>query len=263
MTNEAVPPMFDFYTRFYDAVAGSAANAEYCARVYGRNLCQHGFADLAHLDHLIRVSGMGAGSRVLDLGCGNGMISEYFSDQTCAHVTGIDFIPKAIRDALARTKPKRDRLDFRVMDIAHLDFREASFDVIVSVDTLYFADPVETVRGCRPLLRDGGRLIAFFDQSCGPATPLEQYPSDITLADNTELARALQELGFSYRTWDYSEAMLAHLRRRRPVLAALKAQFAAEGNLFLCESHLGESLCIERAYTHNAGKRYLYLASPS
>ena len=53
MTDEAVPPMFDFYTRFYDAVVGSAANAEYCARVYGRNLCQHGFADLAHLDHLI------------------------------------------------------------------------------------------------------------------------------------------------------------------------------------------------------------------
>ena len=60
MTDEAVPPMFDFYTRFYDAVVGSAANAEYCARVYGRNLCQHGFADLAHLDHLIRASGMGA-----------------------------------------------------------------------------------------------------------------------------------------------------------------------------------------------------------
>ena len=38
--------MFDFYTRFYRAVATSAANAEYCERVYGRNLCQHGFADL-------------------------------------------------------------------------------------------------------------------------------------------------------------------------------------------------------------------------
>ena len=95
--------MFDFYTRFYDAVASSAANAEYCERVYGRNLCQHGFADLAHLDHLIRVSGISAGSRVLDLGCGNGMIAEYIADQTGAHITGIDFIERAIRDAQART----------------------------------------------------------------------------------------------------------------------------------------------------------------
>ena len=56
--------MFDFYTRFYRAVATSAANAEYCERVYGRNLCQHGFADVPHLDHLIEVSGIAAGTAV-------------------------------------------------------------------------------------------------------------------------------------------------------------------------------------------------------
>ena len=56
--------MFDFYTRFYRAVATSAANAAYCERVYGRNLCQHGFAELAHLDHLIQVSGIAAGTAV-------------------------------------------------------------------------------------------------------------------------------------------------------------------------------------------------------
>ena len=253
--------MFDFYTRFYQAVAASAANAEYCTHVYGRNLCQHGFADQLHLDHLIQVSGISASSRVLDLGCGNGMIAEYISDQTGAHVTGIDFIPQAIQDALERTKPKRYRLDFRVMDISRLDFPPASFDLIVSVDTLYFSDVLKTLRGCLPLLKAGGQLVAFFDQSCGPGTPLEEYPSEIIQPDKTELAQALQQLGFSYRFWDYSEAMLAHLRRRRPVLETLKARFEAEGNLFLYESHLGESLGIERAYTHNAGKRYLYLAS--
>ena len=55
--------------------------------------------------------------------------------------------------------------------------------------------------------------------------------------------------------------MLAHLRRRRPVLASLKAHSRPRNLLY--ESHLGESLCIERAYIHNAGKRYLYLASPA
>ena len=51
------------------------------------------------------------------------MIAEYLSDQSGAHVTGIDFISKAIQDALARTQSKRDRLDFRVMDMSYLDFR--------------------------------------------------------------------------------------------------------------------------------------------
>jgi len=253
--------MFDFYTRFYHAVASSVANAEYCVSVYGRNLCQHGFADLLHLDHLIQVSGISANSRILDLGCGNGMIAEYIADQTGAHVTGIDFIERAILDAQARTETRRDRLAFRVMEMSHLDFPPASFDVVISIDTLYFGDVVETLRPVMPMLRSGGRLAAFLDQSCGPDKPLEDYPRELILPDGTELAQALQRLGLPYQTWDYTEPMLAHLRRRRPVLQDLKAQFESEGNRFLYDSHLGEANGIEQAYVNGAGRRYLYLAS--
>lgn len=261
MTDQPLPMAFDFYNRFYQTVVSSVANAEYCARVYGRNLCQHGFADLPHLDHLIQVGGIKTGSRVLDLGCGNGMIAEYLSDLTGAVVTGIDFIPQAIQDAKERTEAKRERLDFYVMQIDSLKFPPASFDVIVSIDTFYFTNLIDTLKGCLPLLSPNGRLVAFFDQSCGPDKSIEDYPTQITLPDNTELAQALAESGFVYRYWDYSEAMLEHLNRRIPVLEALKAQFEAEGNLFLYESHLGEARGIAYAYTHHAGKRYLYLAS--
>ncbi len=259
-TDETSRFMFDFYTRFYEAAASSAANAEYCDRVYGRNLCQHGFADLPDLDEMVHVSGISASSRVLDLGCGNGMIAETIADQTGAHVTGIDFIERAIRDAQARTEAKRERLAFLVMDMSRLDFPPASFDVVISIDTLYFGDAYETLRPIIPMLRPGGRLAAFFDQSCGPDTPQESYPKDLTLPDSTELAQALQRLGLSYRTWDYTGKMLAHVRRRKPVLQALKAQFESEGNQFLYDSHLGEANGIERAYVNGAGRRYLYLA---
>ena len=43
------------------------------------------------------------------------------------------------------------------MDMSRLDFSPASFDVIVSVDTFYFTDLVETLAGCRSLLREGGQ----------------------------------------------------------------------------------------------------------
>jgi SAM-dependent methyltransferase len=141
-----------------------------------------------------------------------------------------------------------------------LDFPPASFDVVIAIDTLYFTDIYETLRPVIPMLRPGGRLVAFFDQSCGPDKPLEEYPKDLILPDGTELAQALQRLGLSYRTWDYTEAMLAHLRRRRSVLLDLQAQFEAEGNRFLYDSHLGEANGIERAYVNGAGRRYLYLA---
>jgi SAM-dependent methyltransferase len=172
---------------------------------------------------------------------------------------GIDFIIRAISDARARTEGKRDRLAFRVMDMSRLDFPPASFDVVVSIDTLYFTDIYDTLRPLIPMLRPGGRLAAFFDQSCGPDKPVAEYPRDLILPDGAELAQAIQRLGLSYRTWDYTEQMLTHLRRRRPVLEELSPQFEAEGNRFLYDSHLGEANGIERAYVNGAGRRYLYL----
>jgi cyclopropane fatty-acyl-phospholipid synthase-like methyltransferase len=258
--NNPNPPMFDFYSRFYEAVASSAANARYCTLVYGRNLCQHGFADMPDVDHLVRVSGIMAGSRVLDLGCGNGMIAEYISDQTGAHVTGVDFVQRAIDDAQARTAGKPDRLAFHVMDMARLDFPRASFDVIISIDTLYFGDVYETLLHALPLLRPGGRLAAFFAECCPPNTPLETYAREQILPDGTRLAQALKRLGLPYRTWDYTERMLAHVRRRQPVLQALKPQFEAEGHQFLYASHLAEANGTERALVNGVGGRFLYLA---
>ena len=95
--------MFHWYSDYYAAVEVSRANAAYCERVFGRNLCQHGFADMDQLDRLLEVTGIRAGHRVLDLGCGNGLIAEYISDVTGAQVTGVDFIPGAIRQAQDRT----------------------------------------------------------------------------------------------------------------------------------------------------------------
>jgi cyclopropane fatty-acyl-phospholipid synthase-like methyltransferase len=131
--------MRDFYERFYRAVAGSPAHAIFCERVFGRNLCQHGFADMAQLDALIAATQLRPGQAGLDLGCGNGLITEYIADRTGAHMTGLDYIPAAIRDAQARiARPdvsgaaaKSDRLAFVVGDINALDLPPAAFDVII------------------------------------------------------------------------------------------------------------------------------------
>ena len=47
----------DFYEKFYTAIAGSKANAEYNERLFGKDMDQQGFAEVSHLDHLIEVSG--------------------------------------------------------------------------------------------------------------------------------------------------------------------------------------------------------------
>jgi SAM-dependent methyltransferase len=61
--------------------------------------------------------------RILDLGCGPGHHSKYFSTQNFK-VTGIDLSSEMIKLA----KSEFGGLDFRVMDILDLDFEENSFD---------------------------------------------------------------------------------------------------------------------------------------
>jgi cyclopropane fatty-acyl-phospholipid synthase-like methyltransferase len=62
--------MWDFYNNFCRATETSQAHKQFCTRVFGLDLCQHGFADVNQLDALIAAAQLGPGQRVLDLGCG-------------------------------------------------------------------------------------------------------------------------------------------------------------------------------------------------
>lgn len=91
------PPLWYWYQDFYTATASSPTHAIYCERLFGKNLCQDGFMEMRHLEHLISLLHLKPESHVLDLGCGNGRIAEYISDVTGAQAWGMDYIPEAIR----------------------------------------------------------------------------------------------------------------------------------------------------------------------
>ena len=50
--------MWDFYDNFYRATKTSEAHKLFCTRVFGLDLCQHGFADVDQLDALIAAVGI-------------------------------------------------------------------------------------------------------------------------------------------------------------------------------------------------------------
>jgi ubiquinone/menaquinone biosynthesis C-methylase UbiE len=251
--------MRDWYERYYSAVAGSAANATYCERLAGRNFCQHDFIEIRHLDQVIEVSGMRSGQRVLDLGCGNGFIAEYLSDQTGARFVGLDYIPEAIRQAQERTRAKRNRLEFQVGDMARLEFPASTFDLVLSIDTLYFTGLAETLEQIRVVAKPGGRLVAFYSHGCVPPAPLETFARESALPDGTPLALVLRENGLQYQTWDYTQDDYRHALHKRQIAEALRAQFEAEGNRFLYDNHAGEAAGVLRAIEGQAHGRYLYL----
>lgn len=255
--------MRDFYERYYDAMQRSQAHALFCERVFGRNLCQHGFADLAQLDALLAVTGLGPENRVLDLGCGNGMIAEYLADRTGAHITGLDYVSGAIRQAQERTAAKAHRLQFVVGDINALDLSPQGFDTILSIDTIYFSDDyAATIGRLKAALQPGGQMAFLYAHGWEPWTPVESFDKATLAPDATPLARALQGHGLLYDTQDFTVDDLRLALRRRVVLEELKPQFEAEDILFIWENRMGDAQGIAQAIVKGLQRRYLYHVRP-
>jgi cyclopropane fatty-acyl-phospholipid synthase-like methyltransferase len=249
----------DFYTAFYAAVERSQAHHVFCERVFGRDLCQHGFADLEQLELLLQVTQLGPGQRALDLGCGNGLIAEYLSDRSGAHVTGLDYIPQAIRQARQRTANKSERLAFVVGDINQLDLASGAFDVVFSIDTMYFCqDYTATLRALKAALRPGGQMAILFSHGREPWVPRDEFPKETLPPDKTPLATALAANGLAFRTWDLTRQDYALAQRRKEVLAELRPRFEAEGTLFIYENRWGDAQGTSQAIEEGLHARYLY-----
>lgn len=253
--------MRDFYEDFYRLTATSTAHAEFCQRVFGRDLCQHGFADMTQLHALIAGLRLQPGARALDLGCGSGMIAEYVADCTGAHVTGLDYIPEAIRIARERTIAKQDRLAFAVGDINALELPPQTFDAIISIDSIYFSDDyARTIGELKRALRPGGRLGFLYAFGREPWVPLEQFDADSILPDNTPLARALRANDLAYTAIDFTadDYRLAQLRQQ--ILPEMRERFEADGLGFVVDNRLGDADGISQAIDAGLHRRHLYVA---
>lgn len=243
--------------------ATSQANALFCERVYGRNLCQHGFASMVQIDAMLEVLNLGPGQRALDLGCGLGMISEYIADQTGAHVTGLDYIPLAIQQAQERTVVKSDRLAFIAEDLNSLSFPENSFDAVIAIDTLYFCeDLAATVGKLSAALRPGGQMAVFYSHGPDPHQPKESFPAETLLPDRTPMAQAFQANSLPFRTWDYTDDDYRMIQLRKQVLPDLRARFEAEDCLFIYQNRLDEANGIGGFTEEGLYARYLYHVQP-
>lgn len=244
-----------YYQRFYPAAHASAAHSRHCERVYGEDLCQEGQMDMAALGDLLASMDLNPGDNLLDLGCGAGVISEHISDRTGATVTGIDYAESAIAAATARTEGKRSRLNFLRGDLSSLDLPAETFDAAIMIDSIYWvADTVEALSSIIKSIKPGGQLavliVQILEEGDGP---------EVLEVDNTRVARALAQLGLDYEAHNQTEQFKDFWPRIKASVVALRGEFEAEGNGFICDSLEQEAddeyLPAIRA---NAIRRYLY-----
>ena len=99
-----------------------------------------------------------AGSRVLDVACGNGNASLAAGRRFCK-VTGIDYVPELVHRAADRARAERLDIDFVVGDAEHLPFDDATFDVALSTYGIMFAaDQEQAAREIVRVVRPGGKI---------------------------------------------------------------------------------------------------------
>lgn len=120
---------------------------------------------------IAEATGIGKGSRVLDVGCGPGLLSIVMSGHG-AVVTGIDYSDKMIAQARRNSESKGLPAEFVRMDAQRMGFDDCSFDAVVSRDVLWslpepekaYAEMVRVLRpGCNGFVIDGNYYLRLFD----------------------------------------------------------------------------------------------------
>jgi ubiquinone/menaquinone biosynthesis C-methylase UbiE len=78
-----------------------------------------------------------AGSKVLDVAAGNGMVSLAAARRWC-DVTSTDYVPALLESGQARASAEGLTIDFMEADAENLPFGNAAFDVVVSTFGVMF-----------------------------------------------------------------------------------------------------------------------------
>jgi 2-polyprenyl-6-hydroxyphenyl methylase/3-demethylubiquinone-9 3-methyltransferase len=101
-----------------------------------------------------------AGLRLLDIGCGGGLLSEPMS-RLGFQVTGVDASARNIGTAKAHAEPQGLSIDYRCATAEQLLEEGAGpFDVVLNMEVIeHVADPGEYLRTCARLLAPGGIMI--------------------------------------------------------------------------------------------------------
>jgi SAM-dependent methyltransferase len=109
---------------------------------------------------LVRFAGVQRGQRVLDVGCGTGVVS-VTAARAGAKVTGADLTPELLAQARENAAIAGLDIEWREADVEQLPFADVAFDVVLSQFGHIFAPrPLIAIHEMLRVLRPGG-TIAF------------------------------------------------------------------------------------------------------
>jgi SAM-dependent methyltransferase len=149
----------------------------------------------ALLDAALEAAAPTPGARVLDVGFGGGYTLERLAPLVRPQrVAGVELSEAMIAAVRQRCG---DAFDLRLADAAALPFPEASFDVVLSVNTIYFwPDPAGVLAEMHRVLKPGGRLVlGYRSRRILRMDPLTWF--GFRLHSDRRVQQLLEEAGFA------------------------------------------------------------------
>lgn len=163
---------------------------------------------------VLDAAGVGAGARVLDVGCGNGALSRAAASRG-ASVTGVDISAPMLERARAHAAADGLEIDFLEAD-AQVHAFSGGHDALVSrFGVMFFADPAAAFANLATALEPGGRLafvcwqaqprnewvavpaLAMLPIVGAPDMPPPDAPGPFAFADQARVAGILADAGFT------------------------------------------------------------------
>lgn len=243
---------YEAYEDFYDMASKSQVFKEFCKEAFGQDFSQDGFSDINQIDKILPYIPMDKEAHILDIGCGNGKMLGYLQEKTGAYIYGFDYSDQAINQA---KEVYKDKADFREGVINEIEYPEESFDVIVSMDSMYFAkDMTAFVASIRKWLKPGGVLFVAYQEG-----------DVVDKTENTEttlFADAMKANGWNYEVSDITKDSYDVLVKKREVALKYKDALEKEGYSEWADLLVMQTDYINDGYEEYSKNlsRYIYVA---
>ena len=140
----------------------SIAFQKFCHDSFGQDFSQDGFSNIEQIDMILPYIPAKEDVHILDVGCGNGKMLGYLQKKTGAFIHGFDYSHNAITNARALFTQQSD---FKEGIIDEIEYPDNSFDVVISMDTMYFSkDMSDFVGQIKRWLKPEGILFVGYQE---------------------------------------------------------------------------------------------------
>jgi len=218
------------FDRFYQEASSSKSYLKFCYEVSGIQTFQFNLMDLNQISLIFENTKFDTNSRILDLGCGPGFLTDYLFGSLNAEVIGLDFSSLAIEMGQSNFK----EINFLKGSIEKPPFKKEKFSHIFAFDSLYG-------------LGNMPRLILKWKKYLTPEGVFLIFHNNI---EGKSLGKELQRYNIDFCEVDITNNFYDIIKKSQVAIDKLKVEFEAEGKIWPLKTKQQELIKLKTLVKH-------------